>query len=457
MIKKALIILRVSSEMQEERNSLESQEDQAKNFAKEKGYVVYKIIKEVESGLYNNRAGYNELLEEIKLRSFDVLIAYELSRISRTQLEIHTTIKKLKENKIEWHFIMQPQLDSSSDLSDFLLGLYGGMAAQESKQLSIRLKARFKYYASQGYCLTSPPFGYDLKDKILYKNDKSYIVEDIFKSYINGVNKNTLAKKYGKNISRISEILENITYAGYIKYGRYTQDKSTMKMYKNEEYEIYKGLHEPIISLEDFNLVQKILKDKKMRHIKGSEDTRFLFSSLLVCSVCNRKLVGVEQEWKSKSGSRKYRAYKCASLKTHFRQCKSETLDNAILEQIKEYAKNNFEFLNINSQKKKKDYSKEIKRLEEKKKRIAETYTDGFINRDEYRKKIFNIDSELRELYNLNKEEISEATVNLKKKFIEYMDSFDEKDRLQQKKILQLIVDKVVYYPDETFEIFLNV
>ena len=178
-----------------------------------------------------------------------------------------------------------------------------------------------------------------------------------------------------------------------------------------------------------------------MRHIKGSEDTRFLFSSLLVCSVCNRKLVGVEQEWKSKSGSRKYRAYKCASLKTHFRQCKSETLDNAILEQIKEYAKNNFEFLNINSQKKK-DYSKEIKRLEEKKKRIAETYTDGFINRDEYRKKIFNIDSELRELYNLNKEEISEATVNLKKKFIEYMDSFDEKDRLQQKKILQLIVDK---------------
>ena len=228
-------------------------------------------------------------------------------------------------------------------------------------------------------------------------------------------------------------------------------------MYKNEEYEIYKGLHEPIISLEDFNLVQKILKDKKMRHIKGSEDTRFLFSSLLVCSVCNRKLVGVEQEWKSKSGSRKYRAYKCASLKTHFRQCKSETLDNAILEQIKEYAKNNFEFLNINSQKKKKDYSKEIKRLEEKKKRIAETYTDGFINRDEYRKKIYDIDSELRELYNLNKEEISEATVNLKKKFIEYMDSFDEKDRLQQKKILQLIVDKVIYYPDETFEIFLNV
>ena len=73
-----------------------------------------------------------------------VLIAYELSPISRTQLEIHTTIKKLKENKIEWHFIMQPQLDSSSDLSDFLLGLYGGMAAQESKQLSIRLKQDLK-------------------------------------------------------------------------------------------------------------------------------------------------------------------------------------------------------------------------------------------------------------------------------------------------------------------------
>ena len=37
------------------------------------------------------------------------------------------------------------------------------------------------------------------------------------------------------------------------------------------------------------------------------------------------------------------------------------------------------------------------------------------------------------------------------------MESFGEKDRLQQKKMLQLIVDKVIYYPDETFEIFLNV
>lgn len=457
MIKKALIILRVSSEMQEERNSLEAQEDQAKNFAKEKGYVVHKIIKEVESGLYNNRAGYNELLEEIKLRSFDVLIAYELSRISRTQLEIHTTIKKLKENKIEWHFIMQPQLDSSSDLSDFLLGLYGGMAAQESKQISTRIKTRFKFYASQGYCLTSPPLGYDLKEKILYKNDKSYIIEDIFHSYINGVTKNRLARKYNKTITTISQILENITYAGYIKYGKYTQDKSTMKMYTNKEYEIYKGLHEPIISLEEFNLVQKILKEKKQRHIKGSEDTRFLFSSLLICSVCNHKLVGIEPSWNNKVRSKKYKAYKCGSLKTHFKQCSSEALDNAILNQIKEYAKNNFEFLNINSQKNKKDYSKEIKRLEEKKKRVAETYTDGFINRDEYRKKISDIDYDLKELNRLNKEEMSEVTINLKKKFIEYMENFDEKNRLQQKKILQLIVDKIIYYPDETFEIFLNV
>lgn len=453
MIKKALIILRVSSEMQEEKNSLEAQEDQAINFAKQKGYVIYKIIKEVESGLYNNRAGYNELLAEIHSHSFDVLIAYELSRISRTQLEIHTTIKKLKENKIDWHFIMQPQLDSTSDLSDFLLGLYGGMAAQESKQLSTRIKTRFKYYASQGYCLKSAPFGYDLKDKILYKNEFSYIVEDIFKSYINGITKNTLAKKYGKTITTISQILENITYAGYIKYGKYTQDKATRKMHTNTEYELYKGLHEPIISLEEYNLVQKILKDKYQRHIKGSEDSRFLFSSILICAECNHKLVGVEKEWRGK----KKRSYKCGSLKTHFRQISSEKLDNAILSQIKEYAKNNFEFLNVNSKNQKKDYSKEIRRLEEKKKRIADTYTDGFINRDEYRKKLLDIDIQLKELYNLNKENVSETSINLKKKFIEYMGSFDEKDRLQQKKILQLIVEKVVYYPDESFEIFLNV
>ena len=247
--------------------------------------------------------------------------------------------------------------------------------------------------------------------------------------------------------------MENITYAGYIKYGKYTQDKTNRKMYINEKYEVYKGLHEPIIPLEKFKLVQRILIEKKHRHIKGTDDTRFLFSSLLVCGVCNLKLVGVEKEWKG----RKIRRYKCGSCITHFKTCSSENLDNAILEQIKEYAKNNFEFLDVNSKKKAKNYSKEISRLQEKKKRVAETYTDGFINRDTYHKKINEIDEKLNELQILTKSKVSESSINLKKKFVEYMESFDEKDRLQQKRILQLIVDKVVYYPDETFEIFLNV
>ena len=109
-MKKALIILRVSDQLQEDRNSLEKQEEQALDYCKFKGYTVYKTLKTVVSGRKNDRADFIELENEVEKNSFDVLVFYELSRIARNAYFIHKLVHNLKQKEIEFESITESYL-----------------------------------------------------------------------------------------------------------------------------------------------------------------------------------------------------------------------------------------------------------------------------------------------------------------------------------------------------------
>lgn len=77
----------------------------------------------------------------------------------------------------------------------------------------------------------------------------------------------------------------------------------------NEEQQLIKGVHEPLISESLFSDVQNVIKTK--RKIKGKTDelkTFFTLRGYLVCSTCNRKLTGSF----CKGYSKKYPYYHCS-------------------------------------------------------------------------------------------------------------------------------------------------
>lgn len=450
-MKKILLVLRVSKEEQELKNSLAAQEEQAISYCKNKGYKIYKIIKDVESGLYNDRKGLIQLKEEVKNKNFDTLVAYELSRISRKQREVHELIDEMRKNNIEWEFIMQPELNTNSGLADLLLGFYTGLAAQESNQLSLRVKTRIRHNKQLGKYQGKPPFGYDLIDKKLVINEESsLIIKRIFDLFLSGVNRKQIAERLGKSQSSIHQFLENPCYKGYVVSGKWAKDKNTKKQTKNEVYEVYKGIHEPIISEKDFDTVQTLIEKIKIRYVKSTTDDRFLLSGIAYCIKCNRKLTGLARQYPHSYS----KSYRCNNFYSHLKSINADELENSVIDTLLGYLETRFNFLDT-FESQKKNNSKFLRALISKKDRVIETYQDGFITKAELNKKLLSIE---KELANIGQENVViEVPVSeLKIRYTKLLKNFKQKTRLEQKNILVLIIDKVIVDENGDYELYFN-
>ncbi|MGL5023683.1 MAG: recombinase family protein [Cetobacterium sp.] len=456
-MKKALLYLRVSTTMQEERDSLSKQKEESLSFIKNQKLELYKIIEEVESGRKTQRSGLQELEKEIKNKNFDVLIFYSLSRLGRVQYDIHKIINLAQSNHISYFSVTESFINSESELNRMMLGIMASLAEQESATTSKRVRDRMRTYASQGYFLQAPPIGYDVIDKILIANSDSSTVQDIFLSFASGESMTSIAHRYNKHQSFISNVLKNPAYGGFIQFGGRKKDKFTGKVIKTTP-EIFKGLHKAIIEEELYNLVHKILLDSYIRPIRGRDDSAYLLGGLIKCT-CGLGFYG-QKAYTRKKVQRQKSYYRCSG--TSVGKCKApyivvDDIESAVVETIKDYAKNNFDFLDQTSDNKKSEVSqiKKISQLTSKKKRIVEAYTDGNLSREEYLKKIKKIDSEIS-LIEDNKNKVIDIK-NLKAHFINLLDHFDSVSKEEQKGILRIIINKIIIHSKEEFEIVLNI
>ncbi len=101
--------------------------------------------------------------------------------------------------------------------------------------------------ANDGHPQHRPPFGYQIKQKILVINKNEVeIVKAIFINFLRGINRYQLAHKYKKSFQTITNILHNPIYSGFIQWNK----------------KIIKGKHEAIISKKIFKKAQTLLKNK---------------------------------------------------------------------------------------------------------------------------------------------------------------------------------------------------
>lgn len=98
---------------------------------------------------------------------------------------------------------------------------------------------------------------------------------------------------YKWKCSTISGILQRQEYCGDI-----INFKTTSRSFKNrrridnapEDRVIFKDVHEPIISREDFEIVQKLAGNVKRRPPKPENGDKNIFCDLLYCADCGKKL-----------------------------------------------------------------------------------------------------------------------------------------------------------------------
>ena len=102
MIKKAAIYARVSTDGQEyQRQIVELQK-----FAERSNMEVKYVFEEKQSGFNSERPEYNKLMALTK-EDIDIVLLWELSRLSRKSIEIQSDIEKLTNKGINVYIIIK--------------------------------------------------------------------------------------------------------------------------------------------------------------------------------------------------------------------------------------------------------------------------------------------------------------------------------------------------------------
>ncbi len=451
-MRKVIIYARVSTIMQDERDSLEYQIKKCKAYCKTQNLDCIKIIKDVESGGKDERSGFLELQEELSKGKLYAIVVYETSRISRITRTLINFVHELEKKEIKFISISQPELNTTSPTGMLFFNIQASLAEYERKQISSRVKSNMYQRAKEGKWLGGvAPLGYTVKDKKLIINDiEAEVVRDIFNSYIENSSMNSVAKKYAKPVGSIKWILKNPVYIGKKTYGKKERNISTGITKIKENWELFEGEHEAIIEEDIFLEVNKLLEFNKKRILNTRGARIKLFTSLIYCE-CGGKYHSTTS--KSANGNTYY-YYKCTFCKKKFSAKPFEKVMLNLISNFSGLSKlNEIEYSLFDSYKEKEKYlKKNLFLLQKAKDKLIKVYTNEVITEEEFNSNIKetkeNINKVLREIKEnerlINNANTKQTKIDNVKLFKEIMSNLNMDDREEAKKIFRLMIDKIV-------------
>lgn len=345
--KRVVIYARVSTEHEAQINALENQLDWYKpilEMHKEWQVVNWYVDKGITGTSAEKRPQFMQMIFDAKSGKFDMIITREVSRFARNTVDTLNYTRLLKTHKVDVYFINDNIKTSDGD-GEFRLTIMASLSQDESRKTSVRVKAGQQTSMDNGVFYGSGNIlGYRRKETIDDNNKKhvDFLVEPkqaetvkmIFGMYLDGHGlmqiKNELERQgrltaMGKtnwHCTVISHVLKNSFYCGIITYHKeYVPDFLVQKKVKNYgEIELtqVKGRHEPIITVEQYERVQAIMKSKTKepkitpngRNCTGKTLPKDIWGRLLVCS-CGH---GVNRVHWSGSGKTMKIAYRCRSV-----------------------------------------------------------------------------------------------------------------------------------------------
>ena len=320
---KVVYYARVSTEKEEQINSLENQVDFFENYIKRndnwtfiRGYVDEGI-----SGITSlKREQFMQMINDGEKRMFDLVIAKEVSRFSRDTIDSLFYTRKLLEYNVCVYFLSDNIITASND-GELRLTIMSSMAQDEVRKISERTKFGFKRAIEKGIVLgTNNIWGYKKeKGKLVIDEEEALLIRKIFDIYANdskiGLKKLSmeLAKKgyynhNGKVIHQntLKKIIQNPKYKGYYTGGLSTViDYRTKKRNFNDrkEWIMFKDYEKvpPIVSEELWEKAnQKLLSRSKSAEMYQKHQTKYFLSGKIYCEKHNCGFVRKIRYYKNK-------------------------------------------------------------------------------------------------------------------------------------------------------------
>ena len=332
---------RVSTNEEDQLNSLETQKDFFEAYAAQNGMNLIHIYsdKGLSGTKIKNRDEFLKMMHDAETGIFQIVLIKDVSRLARNTVVLLEACRKLRSLGIEVQFLNY-QMNNMGN-SEFLLTLYAAMAQEESYNTSKRIKFRKKFNAERGK-VPNIVFGYDkTKGDYFHLNineKEASIVRSIFEWYTkkgDGTHKiaqklNTMSipTKRGCKWTQtaVSRILSNALYTGKVINGKQeivNFPESNRKKKDSSEYIIIQNEDLRIISDEIFKAAQNILHERQnMFQLNNTRHSnKYLFSTLIKCKECGWSFRRVVKTYKNT-----YIRWVCSGRNGHGR----DTCENAI-------------------------------------------------------------------------------------------------------------------------------
>lgn len=298
-------------------------ERELSELAKREGYLVAGTYRELVSGeTVSKRVEFQKVLERAQDKDCAGIIVHAIDRLGRGDpMEYGWILSTLRFANV---LIVTPgrvyDPNSADDIQQLKLQMF--VSNIEFDHIRERLRRGSISAAERGsYIGSKPPYGYekavvDRMHTLVPKNEEADTVRLIYQMASGGSNKGQIARHLNKSgittqkgnmwvAGKIGTLISNPVYKGYIRYG-YCTDKVVSrdgmsfvrKRTVNDEYVYTKGVHEPLVSEEVWELANKLSFEAVP--VKRNNGIKNPLAGLIVCANCGRALI--RQDVKNKYG-----------------------------------------------------------------------------------------------------------------------------------------------------------
>lgn len=332
------------------------------------------------------------------------IIVKDMSRLGRDYLQVgYYTDSYFPDRSIR--FIAVNDCVDSNDGENELAPFRNVMNEMYARDISRKVRSSHRLRGNAGEPLSQPPYGYlkslENPKKWVIDPEAAEVVRKIYKMALEGKGNETIARILqenqvlvpqaywqSKNLGRggkktqpnpykwckttVAKILAQQEYCGDV-----INFKTYSKSFKNktrldsplENWAVFKNVHDPVIDRDIFEQVQKLIGNTKRRAPKKENADKNMFSDLLYCSDCGRKL------WfHVNSGNKSIRFFSCSNYKgirgtcqsTHY--LRADAIEQVVMLELRRLASflkyDEESFAEVLAQKANKDILAEQKRAE---------------------------------------------------------------------------------------------
>lgn len=467
----------------------------------EEAELIGYYIDDGYSGTSLDRPDFRRLQADYENKVINCIIVKDLSRLARNNEDAGKLIFVIFPFYNIRFISVNDKVDSylvPNSVHNLTIHFKNIMNDEYSRDLSKKVRSASAARRKKGEFLGAfAPYGYK-KDKedihrLVIDEEVAHCVKLIYEKLIEGMNYTQIAReltdlgaptplvhkkknhpKFGLpkefevklwSATTVKSILTSDVYIGNLtqsKYAKVSYKSQKVRMQDKREWITVENTHEAIISKDDFDRVQEIIKAKARKQSQSKHQNAL--AGIIKCGRCKRAMAITEYR-----GKDAYRAYYCTTYHKHKNLCERNrinvsVIEKTILEVLNQHVQlcvemsKTLAFINDKKEKQTVSFDKaaKITDLKQKKTALYQDYKSGNITENDYKEKRVQLDSVISALESV--EETSKSDIVLSLEDNRFLENFKGKRKFKKltRETATTFLKTVYVYSSDHIEIELN-